>query len=177
MFKLSFRLKAILIVVLCCVLFGMVFGRAIWTHVSLAHPQNVRANTPTPRITTISIPAEQDLFIPYILTVPLHTTVTWWNDDAITHLVTTTAQQNSFVNPQTFSFRIPAGKQQSFTFNKVGLYHYYDSTMSTWNATLSRVEANKGTPYFPLTMDGVIWVQGPISGLPISTVNSIVMME
>lgn len=174
MFKLSFRLKAILIMVLCCVVFGLVFGRDIWSRVSLAHPVSIRANTPTPLITTISIPAEQDLFIPYILTVPLHTTVTWWNDDAIAHRVTTTAQQSNFLNPQTFSFRIPAGEQQQVTFNKAGLYHYYDSTMSTWNATLSRVAAKKGTPYFPLAMDGVIWVQGPMSALPASAVNSVI---
>lgn len=176
MFKLSFRRKAILIAVLCCVLFGLLCGRALWSRVSLAasHNGSVPTHTTAPLITTVSIPAEQDLFIPFILAVPLHTTVTWWNDDTIAHLVTTTTQHSDFLNPQTFSFHIPAGKQQQFTFNKAGLYHYYDSTMSTWNATLSRVGAKKGTPYYPLAMDGIIWVQGSINGLPASAVNSVI---
>ncbi|HCI78074.1 MAG TPA: hypothetical protein DHW02_00100 [Ktedonobacter sp.] len=176
MFKLSFRQRAILIVVLCCVLFGLLCERALWSRVSLAvsHPASVPTHTTAPLITTVSIPAEQDLFIPFILAVPLHTTVTWWNDDMITHIVTTTAQHSNFLNPQTFSFHIPAGKQQQITFNEAGLYHYYDSTISTWNTGISRVEAKKGTPYYPLAMDGIIWVQGPINGFSASAVNSVI---
>jgi plastocyanin len=100
-------------------------------------------------------------------------TVTWRNDDTATHVVTTTAQQNRFLNRQDFSFCIPTGGQVQFTFSQAGLYHYYDTTMSTWNTTLSRAAAKKGTPHFPLAMDGVIWIQSAIPDLPTAAINHI----
>ena len=45
--------------------------------------------------------------------------------------------------------------------------------MSTWNTRVSRVAATRGTPHFPLAMDGVIWVQGTIPDLPTTAVNPI----
>jgi plastocyanin len=111
--------------------------------------------------------------MPFVLTVSLHTTVTWRNNDSIPHVVMTTAQQSRFLNFQMFSFHIAAGSQAQFTFHHPGLYHYYDPTMSTWNSSLSRIAAKRGTPHFPLAMDGVIWVQGSIPGLPTSATNLI----
>ncbi len=111
--------------------------------------------------------------MPFLLVVPLHSTVTWHNDDSVAHVVATTALQSRFLNQQMFSFRVQAGRQVQFTFGQAGLYHYYDPTMSAWNSTLARVAAQPGTPHFPLAMDGVIWVQGPISDRPTAATNSI----
>lgn len=176
MLKLSLRLKVLMIVLFCCVLSGLVFGHTMLTNalVSASHLGNARAKTHVIPDATIIIPEAQDLFVPFILTVPLHTRVVWRNDDVVEHDVTTTEQHSNFLNPQQVSLRIPASEQSQFTFNQPGLYHYYEPTLSTWNATMSRVAATKGTPHFPLAMDGVIWVQGAIPGLPTSALNHVV---
>ena len=176
MLKLSLRLKISLLVLVCCVFSGLVFGHTMLSNalLSASHLGNVRAKTPVVPDATVVIPQGQDLFVPFILTVPLHTKVIWRNDDVVEHEVITTEQQSNFLNPQFVSLRIPAGEQSQFTFNQAGLYHYYEPSLSTWNATVSRVAANKGTPHFPLAMDGVIWVQGAISGLPTSAINHVI---
>jgi plastocyanin len=173
-FKRSLHLKLIMAVLLICVVLGLLWGYFLWA----LHPLSTSSHDRTPTktssaLTTIAIPKAQDLFVPFLLVVPLHTTVTWHNADLVAHEVTTTAQQSHFLNPQGFSFHVPAGGQVQFTFSRAGLYHYYDPTMSSWNATFSRVAAYRGTLPFPLAMDGVIWVQGPISGLPTAVINPI----
>ena len=82
-------------------------GPLIWAHHSLntSSPGPLRTQTP-PRPAIITIPREEDLFVPFLLVVPLHTPVTWRNDDTVAHLVTTTAQQSRFLNRQAFSFRV-----------------------------------------------------------------------
>ena len=176
MLKLSLRLKISLLALVCCVFLGLVFGHTILSDALLtaSHFRNVQAKTSNIPDATIIIPQGQDLFVPFILTVPLHTKVVWRNNDVVEHDVTTTVQHTTFLNPQPVSLRVPAGEQSQFTFDKAGLYHYYEPTVSTWNTTLSRVAATKGTPHFPLAMDGVIWVQGAIRGLPTSTINEVV---
>jgi plastocyanin len=173
-FKLSLRLKLIMAALLTCVVLALVFGYTLWAlHLpSISSPDRAHTKA-SPPLTNIAIPKAQDLFVPFLLVVPLHATVTWRNGDLVAHVVTTTAQQSHFLNPQAFSFRVSAGSQVQFTFSRVGLYHYYDTTMSTWNATFSRVAAHRGTPHFPIAMDGVIWVQGPISDLPTAGINPI----
>lgn len=172
MFKLSLRLKIMMGVVLGIVMLGLLFGHTIWaSHTPIIATSNHTKALSTPN--TIIMSKGQDLFVPFILAVPLFTTVIWQNDDTIMHVVTTTVQHSRFLNPQLFSFHIPAGRHAQFTFSQPSLYHYYDTTTSSWNASLSRVAANKGTPHFPLAMDGVIWVQGPIHDLPTAAVNAI----
>lgn len=150
---------------------GLVLGIFIYkTHVSYAVPIK---HATKPQLTTVTIPPSQDLFEPFILPVSLHTTVTWKNNDTVTHVFTTTPDEHTFLNPQVFSFTVPAGKSVSFTFTHAGLYHYYDKSFSTWNTQFARVAAHKGVPHFPLAMDGVIWVEGPISNLPAATLNSV----
>jgi plastocyanin len=122
---------------------------------------------------SVTIPHAQDLFEPFILTIEPHTSVTWQNDDTIAHEFTTTPDHNSFLNPQSFSLTVAAGQSFHFTFTQPGLYHYYDRVAATWNTAFSRVAARKGTPRFPLAMDAIIWVRGPISGLPTATLNSV----
>ncbi len=122
---------------------------------------------------SVTIPRAQDLFEPFILTIEPHTLVTWRNDDTVAHKFTTTPDHNTFLNPQSFSLTVAAGKSFQLPFTQPGLYHYYDTAVATWNTTFSRVAARKGTPRFPLAMDAVIWVRGPISGLPTATLNHI----
>jgi plastocyanin len=119
----------------------------------------------------VTIPVAQDIFEPFILEVKPGTTVTWQNKDTVTHGILTTSEQNNFLNPTAFSLKVQAGQSMQFTFKQPGLYHYYDNTKATWNTADARVQANKGVPRYPLAMDAVIWVQGPISGLPSAETN------
>lgn len=175
MFKLSLRLKLIMAAVLTSIVLGLLFGHTIWAQhfPGASSPVHAPAKT-SPALTTITLPKDQDLFVPFVLVVPLHATVIWRNSDTVMHVITTTAQQSPFLNRQAFSLHVMAGGQVQFAFSHAGLYHYYDPTMSTWNPTLSRVAAHRSTPHFPLAMDGVIWVQGAIPGLPTAAINQVI---
>jgi plastocyanin len=172
MLKAPVRLVLIINVLLLLSLgLGLALGFFIYkSHTSYAVPTK---HTTKAQLTTVTIPPSQDLFEPFILPVPLHTTVTWKNNDTVTHLFTTTPDQLTFLNPQVFSFTVPAGKSVNFTFTHAGLYHYYEKNLSTWNTRFARVAARKGVPHYPLAMDGVIWVEGPISHLPDATLNQV----
>lgn len=136
----------------------------------------VTASSTTPKQSTsptVTIPQAQEVFAPFIQTVQPHTTVTWKNDDTVTHMITTTWDQSTFMNPEPFSMIVSAGQTATFTFTKSGIYHYFDNTQATWDTKLNRVSAHKGVPNFPLAMEGIIWVQGPITGLSSSVMNGI----
>ena len=174
MCKISRRLSLIIGVLLIAMVFGLLFGTTILArHALNAFSQSLSHTRISPQHASITLPRGQELFVPFLLVVPRDTIVTWQNEDTVTHRFTTTPQKNAFLNPQTFSFRVPAGGQAQFTFSRPGLYHYYDTGMSTWNLTLERVAAHKGTPHFPLAMDGIIWVQGPLNNLPTNASNHI----
>ena len=171
MFKVSLRYWLTAAVLLLCVILGLTFGRTIWaSHPNNANPGSIHTKTPL-ALTTITLPRNEERFTPFVLVVQLHTTVTWNNADTVSHVAATTAQQSQFLNRQAFSLHLWAGGKAQFTFNQAGLYHYYDPTRSTWNSTLERVAADEGTPLYPLAMEGVIWVQGAISGLPTAALN------
>jgi plastocyanin len=85
----------------------------------------------------------------------------------------TTWDQSTFLNPQAFSLTAAAGQKVSFTFTEPGLYDYFDNTQARWDDKDQRVKAHTGVPNFPLAMEGIIWVQGHISGLPSSETNII----
>ena len=127
----------------------------------------------TPARAIVTIPRSQDLFEPFILPVEPHTIVVWKNDDSVAHTFTTTPNHNTFLNPRSFSLTVAAGKSLQFTFTQPGIYHYYDTAASTWNTVFSRVAARKDSPRYPLAMDAVIWVRGPINGIPPATLNHI----
>lgn len=136
--------------------------------------QQSRATAPTRTVTaSVTIPQSQEVFAPFIVTVQPNTTVTWENKDTVTHTFGTTWDQNTFLNPEAFSLTVAAGHNATFTFTKPGLYEYFDKTDATWDETDHRVMAHKGVPNFPLAMEGIIWVQGSISGLPSSAANDI----
>lgn len=131
------------------------------------------STTKTAPHASVIIPRSQDLFAPFILPVQPYTIVTWKNEDTVTHVFTTTPDHSAFLNPKSFSFTVTAGQSIQFTFTQPGLYHYYDTGAAIWNTTFSRVAARQGTAHFPLAMDAVIWVRGPISGLPTAALNHI----
>ena len=153
------------------VLLGGVLGTTIFTPGgSKASPTTPK---PIPRLTTVTIAQGQELFEPFILAVPPNTMVTWQNHDSVAHSIMTTPDQTSFLNLHAFSLTAAAGQRVQFKLIEPGLYHYYDPAMTTWNAADGRVAANKGVPNYPLAMEGVIWVKGPISNLPSATTNRI----
>jgi plastocyanin len=134
-------------------------------------PGNHTSSSPPPAI--VNIPRGQETFEPFILTVKTGTTVTWQNQDTAAHTIMTTPDQNNFLNLQALLLHVGAGQHVQFTFTVPGLYHYYDNTMAQWDTANDRVSAKKGAPHFPLAMDGIIWVQGPLSNLPSGSSNRI----
>lgn len=124
-------------------------------------------------LSEVTIPNAQDLFTPFILTVQPGTTVTWQNSDSAPHSMTTTWDASTFLNPQPFSLTVPAHATASFTFRQPGIYDYFDQTQARWDTTDHRVSAKQGVPNYPLAMEGIIWVQGHIGGLPDSVTNDI----
>ena len=122
---------------------------------------------------SVTISRAQDLFAPFLLAIQPYTVVTWHNDDTLAHVFTTSYVYCTFLYLHAFSLTVLPGQSRQFTFTQPGLYHYYDPTAATWNTTFSRVAARRGSSRFPLAMDAVIWVQGPISGLPTAALNSI----
>jgi plastocyanin len=128
---------------------------------------------PSPPVASVTIPAGQEVFSPFILTVQPNTMVTWQNNDTVSHTIMTTWDQSNFLNPQAFSLHVVAGQHMSFTFTRPGLYDYFDNSQATWDKTDDRVSAKKGGTNFPLSMEGIVWVQGHISGLPSTATNAI----
>jgi len=127
----------------------------------------------SPREAFVAIPRGEEVFSPFILAVQPNTTVTWQNHDTRAHTIMTTWDQSPLLNPQAFALQVTAGQHVSFPFTKPGLYDYFDHTQAIWDKTDDRVAARSGVPNFPLSMEGIIWVRGPMSGLPSSAANSI----
>lgn len=127
----------------------------------------------SPRVASVTIPQGQEVFSPFILTVQPNTIVTWQNNDSIPHTIMTTWDQSNFLNPQAFALNAAASQKVSFTFTKPGLYDYFDNSQAIWDKTDDRVSAKKGVSNYPLAMEGIIWVQGHITGLPSSATNAI----
>lgn len=134
---------------------------------------NAQSNAQAAQDNSVAIPLGQQLFSPFIRVVQLGTSVTWHNADRVAHTLTTTSKQSTFLNPQAFSLHVPAGQTVSFTFTKAGLYDYFDPTQAMWQQTNQRVAAKKGAPHYPLAMEGIIWVQGPLTGIQQTAVNVI----
>ncbi|GAC1564954.1 MAG: hypothetical protein NVS3B14_01150 [Ktedonobacteraceae bacterium] len=75
------------------------------------------------------------------------------------------------MNRQSFSFNVAPGSSVSFTFTKPGLYHYVETRLDSWNRSLSRVVAEPKKINYPLSLEGVIWVQGSIANLPTNAIT------
>jgi plastocyanin len=89
------------------------------------------------------------MFEPSMTTVKVGTTITWRNDEAITHTVTsgrfegvdeTTGLRSSQSPDGTFETKLTGkGKTFSFTFTKPGTYTYYCDIHQGMNATITVV--------------------------------------
>jgi plastocyanin len=116
------------------------------------------ATAPTP---TASAPAgpvinlSSLMFHPSTTTVKVGTTITWRNDEPITHTVTsgrfegvdkTTGLRSSQDPDGTFNAKLAGkGKTFSFTFTKPGTYTYYCDIHQGMNATITVVADSAST--------------------------------
>ncbi len=126
---------------------------------------------------TVTIPQGQDIFDPYILPVQPRTTITWRNDDTVSHTIVTTPEQSIFLNPQSFSLTAAPGQSVTVTLTQPGVYYYYDKTEADWSPFYGRAAPHQGVPRYPMSMEGIIWVQGSIPGLPMIAQNSVVHLR
>jgi plastocyanin len=105
------------------------------------------ATTPAPSGPVINLSSL--MFDPASTTVQVGTTVTWRNDEPITHTITsgrfievdeTTGLRSSQDPDGTFEATLPGkGKTYSFTFTKPGTYTYYCDIHQGMNATIKVV--------------------------------------
>lgn len=114
---------------------------------------------------TITIPHDQMLFRPFLLAIQPGTRVSWQNEDSVAHTIVTTATNTAVLNPQALRLSVAAGKTVSYALTRPGLYDYFDPTQANWNSTDQRVSARQEVPHYPMAMEGMLWVQGPLSGL------------
>lgn len=177
MLKAPIRLGVTITVLILVLVLGLVLGLVVSNTVLANHSSgnaNASSSGSNPAlVASVTIPQGQEMFNPYILPVQLDTTVTWQNNDTVTHTIMTTPDQATFLNTQAITLNVAAGQSVKYRFTKPGLYHYYDNTIATWDTATARVKANKGVPNYPLAMDGVIWVQGFIGNLPSGATNHI----
>ena len=162
------RIVLVLVVLIALVLVAAVFSPRLFARRAIQ-----AGNEPVKTLLTavVTIPSSKNLFEPFILPVQPGTVVTWQNNDGQAHPFTTTPDRNSFLNPRRFSFDVAAGASVHFTFTRPGLYHYYETRLDSWNSFLSRVVAGANKINYPLSMEGVIWVQGSPGRLPSTAVN------
>ena len=119
------------------------------------------SSSPTAPTSTTSAPAgpvinlSSLMFNPSTTTVPVGTTVTWRNDEPITHTVTsgryegvdkTTGLRSEQYPDGTFNAKLQGkGKTFSFTFTKPGSYTYYCDIHQGMNATIVVVADSTST--------------------------------
>jgi len=116
---------------------------------------NAESSTTTPTATTSAsagpvINLSSLIFNPSTTTVKVGTTVTWHNDEPITHTVTSgrfegvdknTGLRSSQKPDGTFNAKLAGkGKTFSFTFTQPGIYTYYCDIHQGMNATIRVVE-------------------------------------
>ncbi len=155
------------------ILLLVITGCGTTTNIQVNNTNNFVVDTPN----TVVIPQAQDIFVPFILPVQMHATVTWHNDDVVPHTIVTTPENDVYLNVQTITLTVQPHQTVSLKLDHAGLYHYYDSQFATWDSSYQRVAPNKGVPKFPMEMDGVIWVQGNIPNLPASAANAVVHLK
>lgn len=106
-------------------------------------------------------------FSPFIQVVPVNTTVAFINNDVVGHNIINTLNSNSFLNPVAYGMTLLPHTQQETTFTAPGIYDIYDNVFATYNDAEQRVTALPQSPVapYPLAIEGILWVQGDISGL------------
>ena len=129
--------------------------------------------------TTTSVPpntitiTQGEQFSPFILEVSPGTAVTWYNNDVIAHTLQNTPLQSTFLNPAPLNLHVAPGSTTTFSFTAPGIYDYFDNHIATWNKKDQRVQADPQYPNYPEAMEGVVWVTGPIVGMPKQAENAI----
>jgi plastocyanin len=167
------RLGLLLAVLAVCIIAVAIFSPRLFASRDVTPPaQKVKVAAPA----VVTIPRGQDLFEPFILPVQPGTAVVWQNNDTTAHVLSTTPDSSAFLNRRTFSMTVDAGKSVKLTFTKAGIYHYYETLLDSWSGQFSRVVAARKSVKYPLSMEGVIWVQGPIADLP-STALSFMLKD
>ena len=166
--KRRWRSGLVLTVLIAIILVAAAFGPQLFAR-QAADIDNKLVKTVSPALVTI--PSSKNLFEPFILPVVPGTVVIWQNNDAQAHPFTTTPDHDTFLNRQSFTFDVAAGGSARFTFTKPGLYHYFETRLDSWSSAFSRVVAGNKKINYPLSMEGIIWVQGQIANLPSTNLN------
>ena len=90
-------------------------------------------------------------YAPDVAVVQTGGKVTWTNGDTDPHAVVVNGAQVQ-------KFDLPAGKSQTATFKRPGIYFFYDERQATYNSKVGLAAAKKGTPTFPVAMQGYVIV-------------------
>ncbi len=90
-------------------------------------------------------------YSPDIAVVQAGGKVTWTNSETDAHPVVVRGAGVP-------TLELAAGKSQTATFAKPGIYLFYDERYATYNAKLGLAGANKGAPAFPVAMQGYVIV-------------------
>jgi plastocyanin len=77
--------------------------------------------------------------------------VTWTNADTAEHTVT-------LVGAGAGALALPAGKGQTVSFAKPGVYLFYDQRYATYNSKVGLAAARKGVPNYPVALQGFVVV-------------------
>ncbi len=88
-------------------------------------------------------------YAPDIVVVRAGGTVTWTNRDTGAHAVVV----NGAGVPK---FDLASGKSKPVAFAKPGIYFFYDERYATYEAKFGLAAAKKGTPTFPVAMQGYV---------------------
>jgi plastocyanin len=118
----------ILAVLLTLVLFTVSCGSSSNTTTTTTSPtQTSTTSTTTP--VNVAVVLESFAFSPDNITVSVGTTVTWTNNDPVTHTVTSNTGLFS-------SGSLPPGGTFSFTFTQAGTFQYHCSIHTTMHGTV-----------------------------------------
>jgi plastocyanin len=90
-------------------------------------------------------------FAPDIPVVQAGGKVTWTNSGTDSHRVVVTGAGVPRLD-------LAAGKSQTVTFAKPGIYFFYDEGYATYKSKVGLATAKKGTPNFPVAMQGYVIV-------------------
>ena len=90
-------------------------------------------------------------YAPDIAVVQAGGKVTWTNGDAGAHAVVVKGAGVPKLD-------LAAGKSQTATFAKPGIYFFYDERQAIYNSKVGLAAAKKGTPTFPVAMQGYVIV-------------------
>jgi plastocyanin len=90
-------------------------------------------------------------YMPDIAVVQAGGKVTWTNGDTHAYTVAVKAAEVPKLD-------LAAGKSQTATFAKPGIYFFYDERLATYDSKFGLAAAKKGTPTFPVAMQGYVIV-------------------